>query len=322
MRSPAAWNGIGRRHVCCPTRLHWRNQACFAELVVQPSNLTDNHASRRQTVLELIDHPLFPGAVAPLVVALVAGFALSSTRFAWLAVILGYAMMIALDTGFSLIPPTVARKTMLIGLLSPLVGIVADTYPRLSGRIAAVLTAAMGLLSIWVFLTALENRTGAEAAIAGAGVGAFVAALIAATLRLREDGLRCGAAGAGLGLAVGIAGILSASISYSMAGLAVGVASGAMLIVQVVLSRPLAAGFTGALPVGLLAALIAAGTQQLAFLPWYALPLLLLVPVAVSLPVPTGAPLIARAAVLFGYALVAAAVPITAAWYAARGALF
>jgi hypothetical protein len=273
-------------------------------------------------VLDLLDHPLFQSAVAPLVVALVAGFALSGTRFAWLAVILGYAMMIALDTGFSLIPPTVARKTMLIGLLSPLVGVVADNYPRWSGRIAAILVATMGLLSIWVFLTVLENRTGADAVVAGAGVGAFVAALIAATLRLREDGLRCGAAGAGLGLAVGIAGILSASISYSMAGLAIGVACGAMLIVQVVSSRPLAAGFTGALPVGLLAALIAAGTQQLALLPWYALPLLLLVPVAVSLPVPAGAPLIARAAVLFGYALAAAAVPISAAWYAARGALF
>ena len=146
--------------------------------------------------------------------------------------------------------------------------------------------------------------------------------MVAATLRLRDDGLRCGAAGVGLGLAVGIAGILSASISYSMAGLAIGVACGAMLIVQAVLSRPLAAGFAGALPIGLLAALIAAGTQQLALLPWYALPLLLLVPAAVWLPVPSGAPMIARAAVLFGYALAAAAVPIVAAWYAARGALF
>jgi hypothetical protein len=273
-------------------------------------------------VLDLLNHPLFQGAVAPLVVALVAGFALSATRFAWLAIILGYAMMIALDTGFSLIPPTVARKTMLIGLLSPLIGIVADTYPRSSGRIAAALAATMGLLSIWVFLTALENRTGADAVVSGAGVAAFVAALIAATLRLREDGLRCGAAGAGLGLAVGIAGILSASISYSMAGLAIGVACGAMLIVQTMVSRPLAAGFTGALPVGLLAALIAAGTQQLALLPWYALPMLLLIPLAASLPVPAGGPLLVRAAALSGYALAAAAVPIAAAWYAARGAFF
>lgn len=255
-------------------------------------------------------------------VALVVGFAFSRTRFAWLAVILGYAMMIALDTGFSLIPPTVARKTMLIGLLSPLVGIVADTYPQRSRGIAAALVAATGLLSIWVFLTALENRTGADAIVYGAGVAAFVAALIAATLRLRDDGLRCGAAGMGLGLAVGIAGILSASIGALIEGLAIAVACGAMLIIQMVLSRTLAAGFAGALPVGLLAALIAAGTQQLALLPWYALPLLLLIPAAVSLPVPTGGSLIARTAVLCGYALAAAAIPVVVAWHAARGALF
>lgn len=273
-------------------------------------------------MLELLDHPLFQSAVAPLVVALVTGFALSGTRFAWLAIIFGYAMMIALDTGFSLIPPTVARKTMLIGLLSPLVGIVADSYPRSSQRITAALVATVGLLSVWVFLSALENRVGGDAVVSGVGIAVFVAALTAATLRHRDDGLCLGAAGVGLGLAIGIAGILSASISYSMAGLAIGVACGAMLIVQVISSRSLTAGFTGAFPVGLLAALVAAGTQQLALLPWYALPLLLLVPVAVSLPVPTAAPLIARAAMLSGYALAGAAAPIAAAWYAARGGFF
>ena len=255
-------------------------------------------------------------------VALVVGSALSRTRFAWLAIVFAYAMMIALDTGFSMIPPTVARKTMLIGLLSPLVGIVADTYPQRSRGIAVALVAATGLLSLWVFLTALENRIGADAIVSGAGVAVFVAALIAATLRLRDDGLRCGAGGVGLGLAVGIAGILSASIGALIGGLAIAMACGAMLIIQITMSRAIAAGFAGALPVGLLAALIAAGTQQLALLPWYALPLLLLIPVAVSLPVPTSGPLIARAAVLSGYALAAAAIPIAAAWHAARGAFF
>ena len=85
---------------------------------------------------EVLNHPLFQGAAAPFVVALIVASTFARTRFAWLAVILAYATMIALDTGFSLFPPTVARKTMLIGLLSPLAGIVADTYPRWSGAIA------------------------------------------------------------------------------------------------------------------------------------------------------------------------------------------
>jgi hypothetical protein len=133
--------------------------------------------------------------------------------------------------------------------------------------------------------------------------------------------MRCGAAGLGLGLAVGIAGVLSASIGALIAGIAVGAACAAMLIVQVAMSRTLPAGFVGALPVGLLAALIAAGTQQLALLPWYALPLLLLVPLATFLPAPSRGPLIVRGAVPIAYALVAALIPIGAAWYAARGAL-
>jgi hypothetical protein len=58
---------------------------------------------------------------------------------------------------------------------------------------------------------------------------------------------------------------------------------------------------------------------MLAELPWYALPLLLLVPLAVTLRAPERAPLIVRAAVLAGYALIAAALPILAAWLAPRG---
>ena len=148
-------------------------------------------------MLELLNHPLFQGGVAPLIVALVVGLTFARTRFAWLAIILAYATMIALDTGFSVFPPTVARKTMLIGLLAPLVGVVADTYSRWSRNIAGALVVTAGLLSIWVFVTVLQHGDTARAVAAGAGVALFIAALIAAMLRLRDDGLRCGAAGLG-----------------------------------------------------------------------------------------------------------------------------
>jgi hypothetical protein len=272
-------------------------------------------------VLEITNHPAFQSGVAPLAVALAIALALARTRFAWLAIIPAYATMVALDTGFSLFPPTVARKTMLVGFLVPLVGVGADLYPRTSRAIAAVLVIATGLLSIWVFSTVLQNREPASAVAAGAGVVAFVAALVAAMLRLRDDGPRAGATGLGLGLAVGIAGVLSASIGALMAGVAIAAACAAMLILQAALSRALVPGFTGALPIGLVCALVAAGTLLLAELPWYALPLLLLIPVATSLPAPTRGQF-ARIAALSGYALVAAAIPIGAAWYAARGALF
>jgi len=272
-------------------------------------------------VSEILAHPLFQGGLAPFVVALVVGLALARTRFAWLAIMPAYATMVALDTGFSLFPPTVARKTLAVGLLAPVVGIVADLYPRSSRRIALALVIVAGLLSLWIFQTVLQNHEGTAAIVAGAGVAVFVGAMIASVLRLRDDGLRAGAAGLGLGLAASVAGILSASIGALVAGAAIASACAAMLVVQIAMSRSLSPGFTGTLPVSLLVALIAAGTQQLALLPWYALPLLLLVPLAATMPVSRHRPPIAQVAILTAYAVAAALLPIAAAWYAARTAV-
>ena len=93
----------------------------------------------------------------------------------------GYATMVALDTGFTLSPLTVARKT------------VADRPPRAargsrrgplspSSRRIAVrrLAIAAGLASLWVFRTVLRHRDGIAGFVAGAGIAVFVAAMIAA----------------------------------------------------------------------------------------------------------------------------------------------
>jgi hypothetical protein len=272
-------------------------------------------------VSDLIAHPAFQGAVAPFVVALIVASALGRTRFAWLAILPAYATMLALDTGFTLVPLTVSRKSWVLALLAPLVGVAADSYRGSSRRIAPGIAVGAALASLWVYWTLLRNYPGLSAAWVAAGIAIFFTALVALVLRLRDDGLRCGAAGLALGLAAGVAGILSASIGALVAGAALAVACGALLIVQIALQRTLAPGFTGALPIGMIAALIAVGAQQLAELPWYALPLLLLVPIAVSLPVPRPESRFARAAVLSGLALVAAILPIAAAWHAARASL-
>ena len=249
-------------------------------------------------MLALADHPAVQGGVAPLVVALVVAVALARTRFAWLAIVAGYATMIAISTGFSFSPLTVARKTVLIGLAAPLVGIAIDLGMRPSRAMMTALAVAAGAASIWVFMSILAQRDTMQAIVGGGGIAVFVALLVASTLRLRDDGLRGGAAGLGLGLATGIAGVLSASIGYLVAGVAIAASAGALLLVQVLLSRRIAPGVIGMLPVGLLTALFAAGALMLAELPWYALPLLLLVPLAVTLRAPERAPIIVRAAVL------------------------
>jgi len=270
---------------------------------------------------DLLAHPAVQGGVAPLVAALVVAAALARTRFAWLAIGAGYATMVALAPGFSFSPLTVARKTVLIGLLAPFLGAALDLVVPRSRTVDAVVSLAAGAASAWVFATVLQQKEAAVAAAVAAGIALFVAALVGVTLRRRDDGLAAGAAGLGLGLAVGIGGVLSASVGALLSGVSLAAASGAMLLVQVLGSRSLAAGFTGALPIGWLAALIAASTLLLAELPWYALPLLLAPPAATMLPAPSRAPPIARAAVLALYALVGASIPVIAAWYAARGSL-
>ena len=267
---------------------------------------------------ELFEHPIALDSFLPLLVALIVAAALCRTRHAWLAIAAGYAAMVAITTGFSFTPPSAARKLMGVVLLSPLVGFIVDFIPRPSRAIAPILAVVAGGASTWVFVSVLSQREGMGGYAAGAGIALFVAALVYAVVRQRDDGLRIGAAGLGLGAATGLVGFLSASVGFLLSGAAVAESAAAMLLVQVLLSRSLAAGYTGALPIGVATALFAVGTLLLAELKWYVLPLLLLVPAAVALPVPERAPRVVRAALLAGYALVAAAIPILAAWYSAR----
>ena len=273
-------------------------------------------------MLNLLDHPAVQAGVAPLLVALIVAAALSRTRFAWLGIVAGYATMIALSTGFAFSPLTASRKVMLLCLGAPLLGIVADLLLRKTRYAPPAFSVVAGALTVWVFQSVYRQREGLAAIATAAGIALFAAALVYAMLRLRGDGLRMGAAGLGLGLATGVAGLLSASIGFLAAGISVAAAAGAMLLVQVFSSSALPAGFTGALSIGMSTALFAAGTLLLAELRWYALPLLLLVPAAAMLPAPERTPRLVRAAVLAAYALIAAAFPILAAWFAARGSLF
>lgn len=269
---------------------------------------------------EFLAHPAVQGGVAPLIVALVVGAALARSRYAWLAIVAGYATAVALATGIAFSPLTAGRKVTLVVLSSALVGLIADRWPQTARGFATTLAVASAIVSPWVFVSVLAQREGTSGYLAAIATGLFVGALTYGVARMRNDGLRIGAAGLGLGLATGILGVLSASLGYMIAGVAVAAAAGAMLLVQVAPSRSIVPGFTGALPIGLGTALFAVGTVMLAELRWYVVPLLLLVPAAAALPAPESAPRIARAALLAFYAVVAAAVPVLAAWFAARGA--
>lgn len=258
------------------------------------------------------------GGIAPLVAALVVGAVLGRTRLAWIAIVAGYATMIALAVGFSFDPLTAARKIVLLILLAALAGLVYDTVAASSRNGALVLAGATGAAAVWAVSSVLSQKTPGVMWGAGACIALFAAVLAWLVLELRNDGLRTGAAGLGLGLATGIGGLMSASIGYFLGGISIAASAGAMLLVHIVSSRTRAPGALGAFTIGVACSLFAAGALMLAQLPWYALPALLVVPLAARLPAPERLHPFLRAALLSLYTLAAAGVPIAAAWIATR----
>jgi hypothetical protein len=267
---------------------------------------------------DLLQHPAVQGGVAPFVVALIVAVALGRTRYAWLAIVAGYATQVALTTGISFSPLSASRKILLLCLAAPLVGFIVDRFVERSRPIAYAIAVVAGLAAAWVFLSVLSQREGAQAWLAALGIVAYAAAMVAALVSLRDDSLRTGAAALGLGLAAGISALISASIGFLLSGMAVAASAGALLLYWVITSKPVVPGLLGTLTIGVMIALFAEGSLMLAQMPWFALVALLLIPLAVRLPVNESASTFVRAFVLSLYALAAAMVPIAAAWFSAR----
>ena len=269
---------------------------------------------------ELLRNPAVQAGVAPLLAALAVAGGLARTRLAWLAIVAGYATMVALTTGFSFSPLSASRKVLLLVLVAPAIGLVLDFAAGRARRVAAALSLFAGVAALWSFSTVFVQREFAQALATGALVALCTVGTVWLTVRLRGDGVAAGTAGLGLGLATGGGALLSASTGYLMSGIAIAAASAAMLLVQVAARRAIAPGFTGTLSIGLSAALVASATLMIAQLPWYALPLLLLVPLAASLVARSRLPLPAKAALGAVAAPAAAAVPLLAAWTATLAA--
>jgi hypothetical protein len=271
------------------------------------------------SVQDLLSHPAVQGGVAPLIAGFVAALALARTRFAGLAILAGYATVIALSTGFSFSPLSASRKILLVGLATPLMGLVADFLPRAGRVFLPAFALAAALAAVWVFLPVLQNKDAATAWPIAAGLALLAFALVWLVGARRDDGVRTAAAGVGLGVALGIAAVLSASTGYLLQGLGIAAASGGLLLVQMILNRGARTGFTAALPIGALIALFGGAIFVLAAAPWYALPLLVMVPLAAAVPVPAGWGTWLRAFAIGACAVAAALPTILAAWHAARG---
>lgn len=260
---------------------------------------------------ELLNHPAVQGGVAPFIVGLVVAAALAPLRAGGLAAGAGFLTAVFLVSGFQFSPLTATRKLILLGMLAPVIGLVADLAFKPTRATGPALGAISGAASVWVFISVLQQKPASEAVLMGGGIALLTAWLVVATYSLRDRPVRLGAAGVTLGVGVGVAAVLSASASLGQYGIALGAGAGGYLLIQMLLGRQLPGGAALALAVGLIGGLLAGAALLLAQLPLIALPVLALIPLAAHVPLPGKAPVWAQAILASVYA----AIPAAAAWY-------
>lgn len=264
---------------------------------------------------EFFSNSVVQAGIAPFVVAPIVVLLLQSFRLGGLAVVAAFATAVYFVAGFTFTPLTATRKIILLGLFSPVIGILADFAFKPTRIGAAALALASGAAALWVFGPVVAQKGATEAWLLGGTAAVTVAFMVGfGQIFLSEHAVRAGSAGLGAGLGVGIASILSASATYGLYGIAVGAGASGFLLVQMIRGKTIVAGATFTLPAMLIAGLVGAGAMVLAKLPWYALLVLALVPVGARLPVPEKAPLWVQAVLLSACTFMIGAVACAWAW--------
>ena len=269
---------------------------------------------------DVLNHPVIQGGVAPFLAALIVVAMFRFVRLGGLAVVAGFATAVFLVSGFDFSPLTATRKIVLLGLVAPLVGMLID-FAFKPTRIGSVLIVfAGGAAAAWAFWSILVQKELPDALMVGGLAAAFVAAATAIGLMLAAEPVRAGSAALTLGLSAGICAVLGASALFGMYGIALGAGAGAFLLLQMVTGKRIFAGMTFLLPATLLSGLLGAGTMVLAKLPWYALPALLLVPLATLVPLPEKMPIWQQAVLRSVCAMLVAGVAFALTWrFAGKG---
>jgi hypothetical protein len=265
-------------------------------------------------LLDLLNNPVVQGGVAPLVVGLILAAALNRVRLAGLAAAAGFFTAAYLAGSLSFSPLTATRKILLLAMLAPALGVVADIAFKPNRTAGLLLGGLFAMASVWVFRSVHVQRPPAEAIALGGGFAAFVLWTVALIVTLHAEPLRAGAAGLALGLGTGIGAILGASAVLGLLGIGLAAGTGGFLLVAMIRGKRVAGGTTLALSVSVISALIGIGALVLAKSPWWSLVALALVPLAARLPVPDRAPAWLQAIVVSLYTLAVAAAYSALAW--------
>lgn len=243
---------------------------------------------------EFLSHPAVQAGVAPFVVGLVVALIAARLRVGGLAATAGFLCAVGLVAGFTFSPLTATRKIVLLALITPVIGIVADFAIKPSMRRSIALALVAAIVVTWIFWPVLAQKEGAVLlGITAAGLTAWLVGYVDADLHARP--LENAVTALCLGLGAGILAIFGASASLGQYGIALGAGAGAFLLVMMIANRTFPTGATLGLPAAVLASALAVGAMVLAQLQWYAVLVLGLVPLAARIPLAPRAPIWLRA---------------------------
>lgn len=228
---------------------------------------------------ELLNHPAIQAGLAPFLVALITAELFQRIKLSGLAVIAGFAVTVYLASNFTIEPLTAARKIVLLGLLSALLGLLL-TLLQLRW-FSLLLPVLGGAAAIWTVQRVLQQQAPQVELLWGMGCAAYVAILVWGMDKLLDkEPLRAASAATALGIGTGGAALVGASALLGQFGLALGSAAAAHLLIQMISNQPLQTGRTFTLPLAMIAGLTGCVAVLSAQLPWYALPILAAIPFA------------------------------------------
>jgi hypothetical protein len=267
---------------------------------------------------ELLNHPAIQSSLVPFATALIVAAVFFKIRLGGLSAAAGFLATVIVVGNFAFEPLTASRKIVLVGAAAPLFGAFADLVFRTPRSAVAALGILFPASAIWVFWSILSQKGMQEALLLGAGIVVLMAWLVAFTVALHDDPVRAGAAGVSLGLGSGITAVIGASALLGQYGMALGAASGAFVLMVMVLGRKVAAGATLTLTASVVAGLVCIGGMLLAQVPWTAAVAIMMVPVLVRIPLPERAPVWLQCMVATAYGLFMAGIACALAWLASR----
>jgi hypothetical protein len=244
----------------------------------------------------LITHPAIQAVLAPFLAALLTAELLQRMRLSGLAIIAGFAITVYLVSGFAYAPLTGTRKIIWLCIAS---GLLAIPLSLLSWSLWRPLLTVLGAAAaVWVAQRTLLQQPTAVALQWATGCALYAGWIVFWMDELQDAPVRAGSAGMALGLGTGAAIMIAGSSVLGKYDLAIGSAAAAYLFIMFASNSHLSCGRSFTLPIALISALSACLVVLTGKLPWYALAVLAVIPLAAKLPVSDKSPVWVQATLL------------------------